>query len=79
LQVNLCTEACNLEQFAANFDGVESVRFPKPLWPLVRPYVLVETYEEGEPVQHYITGRSSRQVNAGLAELGINTILKMVS
>jgi len=79
LQVNLCVEARNLEQFALNFGRVESVRFPKPLWHLVRPYVLVETYEEGVPVQHYVTDRSSGQFNAKLAELGIDTILKMVS
>jgi len=79
LQVNLCVEARNLEQFAVNFGSVESVRFPKPLWYLVRPYVLVETYEEGVPVQHYVTGRSSGQFNTKLAELGIDTILKMVS
>lgn len=77
-QVNLYVEARNLEQFAVNFDSVESVRFPKPLWHLVRPYILVETYEEGVPVQHYVTDRSSRQFNAKLAELGIDTILKMV-
>ena len=79
LQVNLCVEARNLEQFAVNFSSVESVRFPKPLWHLVRPYILVETYEEGVPVQHYVTDRSSGQFNAKLAELGIDTILKMVS
>jgi aarF domain-containing kinase len=77
--VNLCVEACNLERFAANFDDVKSVRFPKPLWQLVRPYVLVETFEEGNPVQHYVTDRLSRPVNTRLAELGINTVLKMVS
>jgi aarF domain-containing kinase len=77
--VDFCIEAHNLEHFAANFDGVESVRFPKPLCPLVRPHVLVETYEEGEPVQHYVTGKSSRLVNTRLAELGLNTIFKMVS
>jgi predicted unusual protein kinase regulating ubiquinone biosynthesis (AarF/ABC1/UbiB family) len=78
VQVNLCVEARNLEQFAANFGSVESVRFPKPLWSLVRPYVLVESYEEGVPVQHYVTDRSSGQINTKLAELGIDTILKMV-
>ncbi|XP_033611081.1 uncharacterized aarF domain-containing protein kinase 2 [Cryptotermes secundus] len=77
-QVNLCVEACNLERFAANFNNVKSVRFPKPLWHLVRQYVLVETFEEGNPMQHYVTDRSSRPVNARLAELGINTVLKMV-
>jgi aarF domain-containing kinase len=77
-QVNLCVEARNLEKFAVNFVRVDSVRFPKPLWHLVRPYVLVETYEEGVPVQHYVTDRSSGQFNAKLAELGIDTILKMV-
>jgi aarF domain-containing kinase len=77
--VNFCIEAHNLEHFALNFDSVESVRFPKPLWSLVRPHVLVETYEEGKPLQHYVTGRSSGLVNARLAELGINTVFKMVS
>lgn len=77
--MNFCIEARNLEHFAENFVGVESVRFPRPLCSLVRPHVLVETYEEGKPLQHYVTRRSSGMVNAWLAELGINTVFKMVS
>ncbi|XP_069696637.1 uncharacterized aarF domain-containing protein kinase 2-like isoform X2 [Periplaneta americana] len=77
-QVDLCVEARNLEKFASNFDGINSVQFPKPLWPLTTPYLLVETYEEGESMQHYVVSKSEKKVNTRLAEIGFNTILKMV-
>ncbi|PSN42319.1 hypothetical protein C0J52_18218 [Blattella germanica] len=76
-QVDLCIEASNLDKFSANFEGIKSVKFPRPVWPLTRSYLLVETYEEGQPMQNYVTNKSTNQINIKLAELGINTILKM--
>ena len=78
LQVDLCVEGHNLDKFSANFKGMESVKFPHPIWSLTRSNILVETYEEGQPMQNFVMDKSACSINAKLAELGVNTILKMV-
>ncbi|KAJ9599280.1 hypothetical protein L9F63_010237 [Diploptera punctata] len=77
-QVDLCVEGHNLDKFSANFKGMDSVKFPCPIWPLTRTNILVETYEEGQPMQNFVMDKSGASINVKLAELGINTILKMV-
>ncbi|XP_063225567.1 uncharacterized aarF domain-containing protein kinase 2-like isoform X3 [Bacillus rossius redtenbacheri] len=74
-QVDFHVEAGNLERFTHNFESNDAVVFPRPLWALTRPYLLVETFEEGRPMQDYVSGRRR---DPRLAELGINTIFKMV-
>ncbi|XP_063225566.1 uncharacterized aarF domain-containing protein kinase 2-like isoform X2 [Bacillus rossius redtenbacheri] len=73
-QVDFHVEAGNLERFTHNFESNDAVVFPRPLWALTRPYLLVETFEEGRPMQDYVSGRRR---DPRLAELGINTIFKM--
>ena len=77
-QVDLCVEAHNLEKFSANFKNTDSVKFPCPIWSLTRSNILVETYEEGRLMQNYVMDKSASSINLKLAEIGINTILKMV-
>lgn len=77
-QVDLCIEGHNLDKFSANFKCMESVKFPRPIWSLTRSNILVETYEEGKPMQNFVINKSAGSINVKLAELGINTILKMV-
>ncbi|KAF9600211.1 hypothetical protein IFM89_005035 [Coptis chinensis] len=60
----------------------KNVSFPKPLYPLVHQYVLVETYEKGESVSYYIDDddvlvRSDRTKHA-LAHMGTHALLKML-
>lgn len=61
LQVDLALEARHLWQFNYNFRHVRHVRFPFPIYPLVAPEVLVETFEEGEGISRYVAeqGRSA--------------------
>ncbi|KAL5549017.1 hypothetical protein UlMin_004248 [Ulmus minor] len=47
-QVDISREAAHLSHFIYNFRSWKDVSFPRPLYPLVRPSVLVETYEQGE-------------------------------
>ncbi len=50
LQVDLSLEAQNLWQFNYNFRHDDRIRFPLPIYPLVAPQVLVETFEAGEGI-----------------------------
>lgn len=79
-QVDLNIEADNLERFAENFEDVDSVRFPKPIRSMTKPYLLVETFEEGEPMFDYVTGPNiSKDLKVELADIGMHAILKMVN
>ena len=52
-QVDLSLEAEHLRQFNLNFRKHAAVRFPVPIYPLVAPQVLVETFQEGESISRY--------------------------
>ncbi|GLJ29855.1 hypothetical protein SUGI_0590090 [Cryptomeria japonica] len=78
-QVDLAREAAHLSRFLYNFRKWKDVSFPKPLYPLVHPAVLVETFEQGESVAHYVDQPEGNYVvNSALANIGTNTLLKMV-
>lgn len=49
-QVDLAREAAQLSRFNFNFRRWRSISFPRPLYPLVHPEVLVETFESGQSV-----------------------------
>jgi aarF domain-containing kinase len=46
-QVDFFREARNLARFNRNFRRARAVSFPTPLYPLVAPDVLVESFESG--------------------------------
>ncbi|CAL4062816.1 unnamed protein product, partial [Meganyctiphanes norvegica] len=80
-QVDLRTEAENLEIFKENFANVTNVNFPKPLQPFVKRKVLVETLEEGIPMIEFIgsSGENySENLKSNLAKIGVDAILKMI-
>ncbi|XP_049959229.1 uncharacterized aarF domain-containing protein kinase 2-like isoform X2 [Schistocerca serialis cubense] len=77
-QVDMTVEAHNLERFAKNFATTPTVKFPVPIWNLTQSDILVETFEQGEPLLNYVTGDNTNGIKTLLAEIGINTILKMV-
>ncbi|KAL8167839.1 hypothetical protein V2J09_009338 [Rumex salicifolius] len=78
-QVDLSREAANLSRFIYNFRRWRDVSFPKPLYPLVHPAVLVETYEQGESVAHYIDDfEGHERFKASLAHIGTHALLKML-
>ncbi|KAF6163333.1 hypothetical protein GIB67_025197 [Kingdonia uniflora] len=79
-QVDLAREAAHLSRFIYNFRKWKDVSFPKPLYPLVHPAVLVETYEPGECVSRYVDDEleGSSKVRSALAHIGTHALLKML-
>lgn len=78
-QVDLSREAANLNRFIYNFRYWRDVSFPKPLYPLVHPAVLVETFEHGESVAHYVDGLEGHErFKTALAHIGTHALLKML-
>ncbi|KAL3639888.1 hypothetical protein CASFOL_014856 [Castilleja foliolosa] len=78
-QVDLAREAANLSRFIYNFRHWKDVSFPKPLYPLVHPAVLVETYEHGESILHYVDSlKGQEHVKTALAHIGTHALLKML-
>ncbi|KAK1304150.1 putative aarF domain-containing protein kinase [Acorus calamus] len=78
-QVDLAREAAHLSRFIYNFRRWKDVSFPKPLYPLVHPAVLVETYEQGECVSHYVDEvEGNDRLKSALAHIGTHALLKML-
>ncbi|EOA36827.1 hypothetical protein CARUB_v10008587mg [Capsella rubella] len=78
-QVDLAREASHLSRFIYNFRRWKDVSFPKPVYPLVHPAVLVETYEHGESVARYVDGMDGHEwIKTRLAHIGTHALLKML-
>ncbi|CAM6085667.1 unnamed protein product [Calypogeia fissa] len=77
-QVDLAREAAHLSRFIYNFRRWKDVSFPKPLYPLVHPEVLVETFEDGESVANFVEKPEKTKMSKGLAHIGTHTLLKML-
>lgn len=78
-QVDLAREAAHLSRFIYNFRRWKDVSFPRPLYPLVFPAVLVETYEQGESVLHYVDDvEGNKRIKSALAHIGTQALLKML-
>ncbi|XP_065878080.1 uncharacterized protein [Euphorbia lathyris] len=78
-QVDLAREAAHLSRFIYNFRRWKDVSFPKPVYPLVHPAVLVETYEQGECVSHYVDDLQGHdRIKSALAHIGTHALLKML-
>ncbi|KVH89585.1 probable serine/threonine-protein kinase abkC [Cynara cardunculus var. scolymus] len=78
-QVDLAREAAHLSRFIYNFRRWRDVSFPKPVYPLVHPAVLVETFEQGESVAHYVDELEGHErLKSSLAHIGTHALLKML-
>lgn len=77
-QIDLRFEARNIEHFRDNFRDVDYVKFPTPLRPFVTRTILVETFEESEPISNYLSAETSPEVKQRIARMGVDTLLKMV-
>ncbi|KAM8861629.1 putative aarF domain-containing protein kinase 2 [Synchiropus picturatus] len=77
-QIDLRFEAQNMERFRNNFRHVDYVKFPTPLRPFVTRTVLVETFEESEPISSYLQSNVPQEVKQRIARMGVDTLLKMV-
>jgi aarF domain-containing kinase len=78
-QVDLSREAAHLSRFIYNFRRWRHVSFPKPLYPLVHPSVLVETFENGDSVSHFMDEmKGNTRMARDLAHIGTYAFLKML-
>ncbi|KAL8214685.1 hypothetical protein R6Q57_004134 [Mikania cordata] len=78
-QVDLAREAAHLSRFIYNFRSWRDVSFPKPVYPLVHPAVLVETFEQGESVSRYVDELEGHiRLKSSLAHIGTHALLKML-
>ncbi|XP_071689658.1 uncharacterized protein [Rutidosis leptorrhynchoides] len=78
-QVDLAREAAHLSRFIYNFRSWRDVSFPKPVYPLVHPAVLVETFEQGESVARYVDELEGHvRLKSSLAHIGTHALLKML-
>ena len=78
-QVDLAREAAHLSRFIYNFRRWKDVSFPKPVYPLVHPAVLVETFEQGECVSYYVDELEGHErLKSALAHIGTHALLKML-
>ena len=77
-QVDLSREADHLWQFVFNFRDRPDVRFPQPVFPLVSPSVLVETFEEGGPIGDHVAAGPAGKHGAALAAIGSAAVLRML-
>lgn len=78
-QVDLAREAAHLSRFIYNFRRWKDVSFPRPLYPLVHPAILVETFEHGESILHYVDELEGHvDIKSGLAHIGTHALLKML-
>ncbi|KAM3363046.1 putative serine/threonine-protein kinase abkC [Capsicum galapagoense] len=78
-QVDLAREAAHLSRFIYNFRRWRDVSFPKPVYPLVHPAVLVETFEQGECVSYYVDELEGHErLKSALAHIGTHALLKML-
>jgi len=62
-QVDLAREALHLHAFNFNFRKTKRVSFPVPLYPLVAPAVLVESFETGNHISSYVSAAIASSTN----------------
>ncbi|XP_072254244.1 uncharacterized aarF domain-containing protein kinase 2-like [Pyxicephalus adspersus] len=77
-QIDLRYEARNLEMFHQKFEKMDFIKFPIPLRPFVTRNILVETFEEGEPLTLYLQEAESNQIKQRIAAMGVDMLLKML-
>jgi predicted unusual protein kinase regulating ubiquinone biosynthesis (AarF/ABC1/UbiB family) len=77
-QVDLGREGFYLHAFNYNFRKEKNVSFPVPLYPLVAPAVLVETFEQGKHISAYVAKGAGAPYNSELAQVGARTMLHMM-
>ncbi|KAJ8907152.1 hypothetical protein NDN08_003634 [Rhodosorus marinus] len=73
-QIDMRAEALNLWKFRANFLGNAKIVFPQPVEALTSETILVEEYEDGQPVLNELDDSHRRK----LARLGVQAFLEMV-
>jgi predicted unusual protein kinase regulating ubiquinone biosynthesis (AarF/ABC1/UbiB family) len=75
-QANLNLEAQSLRKFIKNFRFIPSITFPHPI--MHGNEVLIESFEEGLPVNHYINHNYPKELKNTIASIGTHMYLKMM-
>lgn len=80
MQTDLRIEAENLRKLGENFANSSYAYFPKPIYPWVSEFVLVEEYVRGEVLSSYLSEKTETisKKRKELAKCGLNLFLKMV-
>jgi len=76
-QLDLQVEAQHLDRFGKNFRTWRNLSFPVPVYPLVAPSVLVETFEEGRLISSYVD-KPTNKYSIQLANIGLSCYLQML-
>lgn len=76
-QLDLLVEAQHLDRFGKNFRAWRNLSFPAPVYPLVAPSVLVETFEEGRLISSYVD-KPTNKYSIELANIGLSGYLQML-
>ena len=76
-QLDLLVEAQHLDRFGKNFRTWRNLSFPAPVYPLVAPSVLVETFEEGRLISTYVD-KPTNKYSIQLANIGLSGYLQML-
>lgn len=76
-QLDLQVEAQHLDRFGKNFRSWRNLSFPAPVYPLVAPSVLVETFEEGRLISTYVD-KPTNKYSIQLANIGLSCYLQML-
>ena len=79
-QLDLSMEAMHLERFRKNFIDDTYVTFPRPLYPFVEKDVLMETFEQGWPVDDFLAAHKADAEKLGheIAAMGTKIMMKMM-
>ncbi|KAK7096681.1 hypothetical protein V1264_003757 [Littorina saxatilis] len=79
-QMDMIHEARCLKRFYADFADVTSVRIPVPIMGLLRRNILVESFEDGQPIHEFLqeTEDTPKGLRERLAEIGVDALLQMV-
>jgi len=87
-QLDLRRETLHLLHFRMNFKYWRSVGFPRPIPALCSASLLVETFEDGEPISRFLPSKSNESLQQlqpdmklfrrQLAEIGMAAYLKMM-
>ncbi|KAI9019764.1 ABC1 family-domain-containing protein [Hyaloraphidium curvatum] len=78
-QLDLRTEATNIERFTANFADRDEVSFPTVIRPFVSSRVMVETYETAIPLSKFLMSSEPTAADSTLAKTGLDCLLTMLA
>lgn len=76
-QLDLSRESQHLTRFINNFRTWRNLSFPHPVYPLVTPNVLTETFEEGRLISAYVD-KPTNKYSITLANIGLSCYLQML-